>query len=158
MRRFSFRPSLTLRGRKFNGLRGFAGKPFHPPLTDIPIGAYTIAPVLDVISFIGKSKPWGHEFFQAATFVFIAGAFVSLLTALTGFWDWLKSSEVGTQARRTINTHAWIMITVTVLTLADIAWRLNDYHTKASTPGGIVALSVVIAVLVTIGSTYGGSL
>ena len=39
MRTFSFRPALTLKGRKFKGLRGFAGKPFHPPLTDIPVGA-----------------------------------------------------------------------------------------------------------------------
>src|SRR2546423_1167222 len=38
MRIFSFRPSLTLRGRTFKGLRGWAGKPFHPPLTDVPIG------------------------------------------------------------------------------------------------------------------------
>ena len=37
MRKFAVRPALTLKGRKFKGLRGFAGKPFHPPLTDIPI-------------------------------------------------------------------------------------------------------------------------
>jgi len=30
MPKFSFRPPLTIRGRKFFGLRGFAGKPFHP--------------------------------------------------------------------------------------------------------------------------------
>lgn len=39
MRHFSFRPALTMRGRAFKGLRGWAGKPLHPPLTDIPIGA-----------------------------------------------------------------------------------------------------------------------
>ena len=43
MRKFSFRPSLTVRGRKFKGLRGWAGKPFHPPLTDVPVGAYMLA-------------------------------------------------------------------------------------------------------------------
>ena len=31
MRRLSFRPSLTLRRRPFKGLRGWAGKPLHPP-------------------------------------------------------------------------------------------------------------------------------
>jgi hypothetical protein len=31
MRRFSFRPAVTLRGRQFKGLRGYAGKPLHPP-------------------------------------------------------------------------------------------------------------------------------
>ncbi len=52
MRKYSVRPAITLRGRKFKGLRGFAGKPFHPPLTDIPIGAYIIAAAFDVVSVI----------------------------------------------------------------------------------------------------------
>jgi uncharacterized membrane protein len=95
---------------------------------------------------------------HAGTFTFVAGAAVSLLTALTGLWDAWKSSEAGTQARRTINTHATIMVTVTVLAVADIAWRLNDYHTELVTPAGIAVLSVVIALLVSLGATFGGSL
>src|SRR4051812_9296513 len=43
MRKFSVRPTLTLRGRTFKGLRGWAGKPTHPPLTDLPIAAYLFA-------------------------------------------------------------------------------------------------------------------
>src|SRR4051812_44433203 len=156
MRTFSFKPALTLKGREFRGLRGLAGKPFHPPLTDIPIGAYTVAAALDVISFIGKSKPWGHEFFRAATFVFIAGAFVSLFTALTGFWDWLKSTEKGTQARRTVNAHAWTMITMTLLVLVDIVVRwLGD---QRATTAPILILSLVIALIMFLGSTMGGTL
>ena len=81
-----------------------------------------------------------------------------VLAALSGLWDAWKSSEAGTQARRTINTHATIMITVTALALIDIAWRLNDYHTQFSAPVGIMALSVVIAVLVSLGATFGGAL
>jgi uncharacterized membrane protein len=50
------------------------------------------------------------------------------------------------------------MITVTVLALADIAWRLSEHHTQAVTPVGIAALSVVIALLVSVGATFGGSL
>ena len=95
---------------------------------------------------------------HAATFTFIGGAAVSLLTILTGFWDAWKSSEAGTQARRTINTHATIMLTVTALVLADLIWRLNDYHTHLVTPVGIMVLSVVIALLVALGATFGGSL
>jgi hypothetical protein len=49
VRKLSVRPTFTMRGRKFKGLRGWAGKPFHPPLTDIPIGAYVIGAALDVI-------------------------------------------------------------------------------------------------------------
>jgi uncharacterized membrane protein len=159
VRKFSVRPTLTLKGRTFKGLRGWSGKPVHPPLTDFPIAAYIFAAVFDVISVIGgKNHTWARELWHAATFAFIGGAIVSVFAALTGFWDAWKSSEQGTQARRTINTHATIMVTVTVLALADIAWRLNDYHTKLVTPIAIAALSAVIAILVSVGATFGGSL
>ncbi len=159
MRKYSVRPAITLRGRKFKGLRGFAGKPFHPPLTDIPIGAYILGAAFDVISVIGGSKhAWSRELWHAGTFAFIGGAIVSVFAALTGLFDWLRSSEAGTQARRTANSHATIMLTVTALAIVNIALRLNDYHTRAYTPVGIMVLSVVIAGLVSWGATYGGSL
>jgi uncharacterized membrane protein len=159
MRRFSVRPAITLKGRKRKGLRGWAGKPFHPPLTDFPVAGYVLGAAFDVISVIGgDDHSWGRDFWHAATYVFIGGAAVSVLTALTGFFDWLRSSEPGTQARRTVNTHAAIMITVTVLAVIDIAVRLSRYNTDASTPVGIAVLSVVIALLVSWGATYGGTL
>src|SRR4051812_1722826 len=117
MRRISIRPAVTLRGRKFKGLRGWAGKPLHPPLTDIPIGAYVFAAAFDVISLVFQDESWAHDFYRAATFVLVGGVAVSLLTAATGFWDWLKSTEAGTQVRREANAHALIMVTVTVLVL-----------------------------------------
>jgi uncharacterized membrane protein len=159
MRRFSVRPAITVRGRKLKGLRGFAGKPFHPPLTDIPIGAYVLAAAFDVGSVIGgDGHEWARELWHAGTFAFLGGAAVSVLAALTGLFDWLRSSEPGTQARRTANTHATIMLTVTALALVDIALRLNGYHTHTTTPVGVMVLSLVIAALVSLGATYGGSL
>ena len=158
MRKFSVRPTLTIRGRKFKGLRGWAGKPFHPPFTDFPVAAYIIGAVFDIISAVGRHHAWAREFWHAGTYVFIAGAIVSVLAALTGFWDWWKSSEPGTQARRTINTHAWTMITVTVLALVDIIVRLAEYNTRSATSAPVLVLSIVVAVLVTFGSLYGGAL
>ena len=159
MRRLSVRPPLTIKGRTFKGLRGWSGKPLHPPLTDFPVAAYVLAAVFDVVSAVaGKDHAWARELWHAGLYAFVGGAAVSVFAALTGFWDAWKSSEAGTQARRTINTHATIMVTVTVLALADIAWRLSDYHTSAVTPAGIAVLSVVIAVLVSVGATFGGSL
>jgi len=159
VRKFSVKPVLTLKGRTFKGLRGWSGKPLHPPLTDLPIAAYILAAGFDGVSLVGGSDhAWAREFWHAGTYLFVAGFAVSLLAGLTGWWDWRKSSEAGTQARRTINTHAWIMITMTGLSLANIAWRLNEYHTHASTPGGLFALSVVVALLVSVGATFGGSL
>jgi uncharacterized membrane protein len=156
--RLSFRPALTLKGRKFLGpLRGWTGKPFHPPLTDIPIAAYMLAAAFDVISAIWKSASWSQAMFHAAGWVMIGGAVVSLGAALTGYWDWLKSTPKGTQVRRTVNAHAWTMLTVTGLVLIDIALRLGAWD-DASTPVGLAVLSVVIAGLVAIGATIGGTL
>ena len=159
MRKFSVRPTLTLKGRSFKGLRGWSGKPVHPPLTDFPIAAYVLAAAFDIISAIGGARhTWARELWHAGTFTFVGGAAVSVLAALTGLWDAWKSSQAGTQARRTINTHATIMVTVTVLALADIVWRLNDYHTHVVTPVGTAVLSAAIAVLVSVGATFGGTL
>ena len=52
MRRLTFRPALTIKGRKYKGLRGWAGKPFHPPLTDVPVTAYLFVAAFDVLSVI----------------------------------------------------------------------------------------------------------
>lgn len=158
MRRFSFRPSLSLHGRTFKGLRGWAGKPLHPPLTDIPVGAYLLAAAFDVISAIGHGEPWARDFYRAASFALIGGAAVSVLAALTGFWDWLRSTEPGTQARRTANAHAVTMVTVTVLVLTGIAVRVLLFWDEPSTPGLALAFTLVAAGLTALGGTLGGSL
>jgi uncharacterized membrane protein len=159
MRRFSFRPALTLRGRAFKGLRGWAGKPLHPPLTDVPVGAYVLAAGFDVISFVGgDDEAWARDFYRAASFVLIGGAAVSVFAALTGFWDWLTSTERGTQARRTANAHALTMVTVTVLVAVGIAVRAIAYWDEPATPLLALGLSVVAASLTALGGTLGGTL
>ncbi len=158
MRKFSIRPTLTMRGRTFKGLRGWSGKPTHPPLTDIPIAAYILAATFDVIATIGRNQAWSRDFFRAGTFLFIGGAAVSVLAALTGFWDWLRSTEKGTQARRTANIHALTMIFVTALALVDIALRLNGYDTHVHPTGPILVISIILAALVAVGAAFGGSL
>jgi uncharacterized membrane protein len=158
MRKFSFRPALTMRGRKFKGLRGWTGKPLHPPLTDVPVGAYMLVAAFDVISYLGKNQEWARDFYRAATFALIGGAVVSVFAALTGFWDWLKSTEKGTQARRTANAHGWTMVTVTGLVLVGIVLRWFAYDNAAHTPGRVMILSLVVAALTVVGGTLGGTL
>src|SRR3954470_13163674 len=159
MRKFSVRPTFTMKGREFRGLRGWAGKPLHPPLTDLPIAAYVLAASFDLISAIaGEDHDWAGDLWHAGTFAFVGGVAVSVFAALTGLWDAKNSSEAGTQARRTISAHATIMVTVTVLAIVDTIWRLNSYHTEPVTPTGLAVLSVVIAILVSLGATFGGTL
>lgn len=156
MRRVSTGSAFRIRGRKSYGIRGWKGKPLHPPLTDPPVAAYVIAPVLDLIAYVGKSEPWAVHVHLAAGYVFLAGAAVSLLTALTGFADWLDT-EAGTPIRRIANSHALSMISVTVMVLANLALRfLRD--TGDRTDLGLMVLSLAIAVVVFLGAMIGGSL
>ena len=160
MRRLTFRPALTIKGRKYKGLRGWAGKPFHPPLTDVPVTAYLFVAAFDVLSVaLHSSHPVvGRQLYVAGTWTLLGGAAVSLLTALTGWADWHRSSQPGTQARRTINAHALTMIVVTVLVLVDLAIRGLGQQDRLYTSPGVMVLSVIAALLVSLGATLGGSL
>ncbi len=179
-RLFSIRPSVTIRGRRFNGVRGWKGKPSHPPLTDFPIACYTVAAVCDVVSLIAAGNapdvggssgidPVAHDFFMAGTIVLVFGFVVSLATALTGFWDWWKGVPrqrngggwIGraqhTQVWRTANWHMAVMLTVTAIVIVDIAIRWSQLH-DGSASLVVTILSVLAAGLVAYGAAYGGSL
>jgi uncharacterized membrane protein len=158
MRRFSVKPTFTMRGRTFKGLRGWSGKPLHPPLTDFPIAAYILAAIFDVVATFGRHESWAQGFFRAGTYVFVGGAAVSVLAALTGFWDWLRSTEAGTQARRTANAHASTMVFVTLLALTDIVLRITEYDSRTYPSTAVLVLSIVIALLVAVGAALGGTL
>jgi uncharacterized membrane protein len=160
VRHFSFRPSITLAGRRNRGLRGFAGKPLHPPLTDIPVTAYLFVAVFDILSIALQSTypVAARQLYVVGLWLLLGAAGASVLAALTGWADWRRSSEPGTQARRTINAHAITMITVTVLALVDLAVRGLAYPDDARAPVVIVVLSVIVALLVSFGATIGGSL
>ena len=160
-RLFSIKPTLTFKGRKFKGLRGFAGKPFHPPLTDLPVACYILVAVFDLISYISytrdETSTLAHDFFLSGTHVLVAGAIVTVPTILTGFWDWLKSTPARSQVWRTANFHMAIMLTMSMLVAANILLRLG-YWDAGYTDLTVTILSVIIAGMVTIGATYGGSL
>ncbi len=170
---FSIKPAITLKGRKFKGIRGWAGKPTHPPLTDVPIAAYILAAVFDLVSFIvwkmkGVDSTIASDAFIAATWVIVAGGVASLGAVLTGFWDWWKGLDrdrtkglIGkasrTQVWRTANWHMTVMLTVTVIVIVDIVVRLGQFDRHYATLTTTV-LSVLAGLLVTYGATYGGSL
>ena len=161
---FSIKPSLSMKGRKFKGLRGWAGKPFHPPLTDIPVAAYVLAAAFDVISYVTWQRDEGttvaRDFFISATHLLIAGAGVSLLTIITGWWDWLKSTPNRTQAWRTANWHMAIMLTTSMVVAADVFLRLGYWETghEQGADMTIMIMSLVAAGLVAFGSLYGGAM
>ncbi len=157
MRLFSFGPAFAVRGRAFKGLRGMAGKPLHPPLTDIPVGAYLLAAGFDLISVLSGGE-LARDLFRAGTFALIGGGVVSLLAAATGVADWLGGTPRRTQAWRTVNAHALVMTTVTVIVLATIVLRLTIHAGARDTPAVVLGLTLAAAVLTGVGGALGGSL
>jgi uncharacterized membrane protein len=153
-RLFSIKPGITLRGRTNKGLRGLSGKPLHPPLTDIPVAAYLFALTFDLISFFSTGE-LAENMYNAATYVLIGGFIASILTSLTGFWDWWKSTQAHTQAWRTANWHMAVMLTVTTLVIINLLVR--DLEDGSVNTLGMV-LSVLAGGIVSFGATYGGSL
>jgi len=161
-RLFSFKPSLTFKGRKFKGIRGFSGKPFHPPLTDITVAAYFLLAAFDLVSYVAFKMDRlevAADFYVSATNVVLAGAIVSVPTILTGFWDWLKSTPKHSQAWRTANAHMAIMLTVSMLVAANLVMRLAYYGADLKYPDlTILVLSLLIGGLVSWGAVYGGTM
>lgn len=158
LRIFSFRPALTLRGRQRHGLRGWAGKPSHPPLIHVPIASYLLAAVFDLIAVLGNDQGWARDFFVAATFLMVAGLVGSVPAILTGAADRSTLTKSGTQVRRTTNAHAFTMVVVTVIAVADLVLRLIDYNDRTHPTGTVLVMTLVVAAAVVLGAAIGGTL
>ena len=133
-------------------LKGFPGKPLHPPLTDASIGSYTLGVAALVAGKAGLQPP---QMAHAALIAISFGLIVAGPTALTGLLDWLDI-EKGTPARRVATIHLVLMVTTTVLFA--ITWLLQrpGYNADEVRTGGLIAGLVAFAVLAA-GSNVGGA-
>jgi uncharacterized membrane protein len=126
-----------------------------------------MAAAFDLLSFVLGDRPAAHDAFIAANYAIVAGAIVSLGTALTGFWDWWKGLDrepntgpIGrakhTQVWRTANFHMAVMLTVTAIVIVDIVVRFAG--SSGETGVGVLILSLLAGGGVAFGAVYGGSL
>jgi uncharacterized membrane protein len=135
------------------------GRALHPPLTDFPIAAYIFAAAFDVISAIGgPHRNWATQLWHAGTFVLAAGLILCLMTMLTGFFDLVRFPDSRPRVVRTVAAHVATMAAVFMIGSGDIAWRLAEYDSHASTPAGVLALTLVAAAVVCVGAAFGGTL
>jgi nitrite reductase/ring-hydroxylating ferredoxin subunit/uncharacterized membrane protein len=93
------------------------GHPLHPVLTDIPLGAWTVAAVLDAAEAVTGSESLGAAA-DACVAVGLVGAFGA---AITGATDW---TETGGRAKRLGLTHGILNIAATALYGTSLAMRL----------------------------------
>ena len=103
-----------------NFLHGkWLGHPFHVVLTDVPIGSWTAAAVLDALEEKTGSRAIGRGA-DIAIKVGLAGAAAA---AITGLADWSKIG--GGQARRVGLVHALLNVTATGCYITSLCFRGN---------------------------------
>ena len=134
-------------------LRGVAGHPLHPSLTDATIGAYTFAAAMAVLSRLGVSD---HNTATAWWLALIAGLVVSGPTALTGFVDWLSIAR-GTPLWRTATAHMAAMLIATILFAITAGAGHADY-VDGVVSGGSLVLTLAGFLMLTVGGWLGGAI
>ncbi|WP_400159747.1 Rieske 2Fe-2S domain-containing protein [Arthrobacter sp. BPSS-3] len=117
------------------------GHPLHPLLTDIPIGAWTMASLLDTVG--------GREMEPAADLLVTVGIAAAVPTAAAGLNDW---SDTAGKARRVGLVHAAVNTVALGLYACSSAARFRG-NRGAGTALGLAGLGVL-----TFGGFLGGHL
>lgn len=119
----------------------FLGHPLHPMLTDIPIGAWSMSTLLDVVG--------GEELEDASTILVGVGVLSAIPTAASGLHDWQATK--GASARIGF-VHAAVM-DVTLLTFSSSLIARLTGHPNLGKVLGVAGLGVM-----TVGGFLGGHL
>lgn len=129
-----------------NFLNGtWLGEPLHVVLTDVPIGAWTVAMAFDALDMVRERD----EFALAADTSIAIGLAGAAGAAVTGLTDW---SDVDPPARRTGLIHALLNIGATALFTTSLVLRRKNER-----PGGRIASALGYA-LMAYSAHLGGSL
>jgi len=116
------------------------GHPVHAALTDVPVGAMTVAIVLEVIG-----QP------VAADVTVLVGVLSIIATAVTGLADY---TDVDGTARSRATVHATVMTTALILFVISLVLRAGDPDDRAVP----IALLVIGYLVLTVGAEIGGDL
>ena len=124
-------------GRLKDALSGsWLGHALHPFLTDLPIGTWTSATLLDVVGGDGSAG--------AADRLIGAGVLASLPTAVTGATEWADSEKSDVNVRRLGVVHATANVAALAFFAASLVARRrgNRARGKALSFAGMGALTV----------------
>jgi nitrite reductase/ring-hydroxylating ferredoxin subunit/uncharacterized membrane protein len=115
----------------------WVGHPLHPALSDLPIGLWTGATVLDVTD----RGPAPRHGLDAAGMLSAAGILAACATALTGLSDWTVSNE---QDRRVGLFHGLLNTAALGLQSVSLGARLTG-HRGTARALGVTSLTVTAA-------------
>jgi uncharacterized membrane protein len=134
-------------------IKGWPGKPSHPPLTDASIGAYTVGVAMLVLGAFGVEE---EQMAHGSLLAIGGGLALALPTALTGLLDWLAIPK-GTPARTTATAHLLVMLTATVTFALTFIAQLDGYD-DGTVEGLPLILGLAGEALLTAGGYIGGTI
>jgi nitrite reductase/ring-hydroxylating ferredoxin subunit/uncharacterized membrane protein len=114
------------------------GAPLHPPLTDVPVGAWTTALLLDT----GSALSGDRDLAVAADRALAVGTLAAVPTALTGLND---LRDLSGQSRRIAMVHALANVVGLSLSTASLAYRRTGRHGLARGLSGLGYLTSSVA-------------
>jgi uncharacterized membrane protein len=139
-------------GNLLSLIKGWPGKPSHPPLTDASIGAYTVGVAMLIAGALGLQE---NQMAVGSLIAISGGLLLAAPTALTGLIDWLEIPK-GTPMRTVATVHLLTMVTATVLfALTWLAQRPGYNEDDVRTLG--LVLGIAAEALLALGGNIGGA-
>lgn len=132
--------------------RGLPGHPLHPPLTDVTVGTYTFAVAAATADVLDIST---HAATHAWWLALVFGLLSTIVTATTGFVDWLRIPR-GTPLWRTTTAHMVAMLLASAVFLAAVVAGKGSFDAGNVETGPFV-LTLAAFLLLTVGGWLGGS-
>jgi nitrite reductase/ring-hydroxylating ferredoxin subunit/uncharacterized membrane protein len=122
------------------------GHPLHPVITDIPLGAWTLAVLFDIIYLVRGTHGW----VSAADVTIFVGLLAALGAAVTGYTDW---NETVDRERRVGIAHGLLNTIVIVIYLVSLIIRVTG-----GSRGPAIVLALIGYALVLAAAFLGGEL
>jgi uncharacterized membrane protein len=130
--------------------KGLTGHPVHPP--DATIGIYTLATIAALTDVLSITK---HVGAQAWWFALLVGLVMTVLTAVTGFLDWLTITW-GSELWKTATTHMIAMVSATVFFGLAALFGHDEFSSGNLHASGLI-LTLIGFALLTLGGWLGGA-
>jgi uncharacterized membrane protein len=135
-------------------LAGPYGRPLHPLLVTVPVGAFATTLAFDVASVLVEGRAFG----RAATWLSAIGVVTGLLAAVFGFVDYRRLTT-GTRAHATAVRHMILMdVTLLCFVIGFFVRRADPDQYLNGTPPLALLLSIVGSAVLLVGAWIGGRL
>ncbi len=146
--------SMRAAHRPAAAVSGPYGRPIHPLLVTVPIGAFVATFVFDVASVVVEGRAYGRPALWLSALGIVSG----VIAGIFGLIDARRLTK-GTRAHSVATTHMWMMVAVLVcFGVGFVLRRADETQFLDGTPVAALVLSGLGVVLLLGGGWLGGRL